>query len=179
VSEFKVGDRITADGCTGGATCTGVVVEVGPHGLVGDNEYLIRPDGGGGNRYVRKDTAVAAEPEVRKGDRVRVTSVVEAVVTGVYGNGFRTEGPHYYRKPDNETRTVQILERAKPDLRPGDVVIGDRCTYLIGDRNVHYTSWAGTVIDAGETPDGLAERIASDPDRYTHIKHSDLKGFKA
>jgi hypothetical protein len=121
-----------------------------------------------------------ANPSPQKGDRVRVTSVVEAVVTDVYDGGFQTDGPHYWdRRPDNETRTVQILERAKPDLRPGDVVIRGGGTYLIGDRNVHYTSTAGAVIDAGATPDDLAAWIARDPDGYIHIKHSDLKGFKA
>jgi hypothetical protein len=172
VSEFKVGDRITADGYYG-ATHTGVVVGVGPSGLIGGSEYLIRPDGGGGNRYVLKDTAVPAEPEVRKGDRIRVT--YEGEVTKTYLDGTYVVGTTLLEN----TGKVQILERAKPDLRPGDVVIRDRGAYLIGERNVHYTSTGGNVIDAGETPTQLAARIASDPDRYTHIKHSDLKGFKA
>jgi hypothetical protein len=171
VSEFKVGDRITADGYYG-ATYTGVVVGVGPNGLIGGNEYLIRPDGGP-NVYVRKDTAVPAEPEVRKGDKVRVT--YEGEVTKTYLDGTCVVGSTLLEN----TGKVQILERAKPDLRPGDVVIRDRGTYLIGERNVHYTSTAGDVINAGETPDGLADRVARDPDTYTHIKHSDLKGFKA
>jgi hypothetical protein len=133
-------------------------------------EYVFKP-----SNLVRK-----ADPKPQKGDKVRVTSVVEAVVTDVYDGGFQTEGPHYWdSKPDNETRTVQILERAKPDLRPGDVVVRDRGTYLIGERSVHYTSTAGSVVNAGETPGVLAARIARDPDTYIHIKHSDLKGFKA
>jgi hypothetical protein len=116
-----------------------------------------------------------ANPEVRKGDRVRMT--YEGVVTKVYAGG-KPEIDHRYVEgaPD----AVQILERAKPDLRPGDVVVNSFSgIYLIGHRNVHYTSTVGSVIDAGETPDSLAARIASNPDRYTHIKHSDLKGFKA
>jgi hypothetical protein len=150
VSEFKVGDRITADGYYG-ATHTGVVVGVGPSGLIGGSEYLIRPDGGP-NVYVRKDTAVPADAEVRKGDRVRM--IYEGVVTKVYADG-KPEIDHRYLEgaPD----AVQILERAKPDLRPGDVVVSSfGGIYLIGHRNVHYTSTTGSVIDAGETPTQLA-----------------------
>jgi hypothetical protein len=131
----------------------------------------------GTHRYVYRDTArrpADPKPEVRKGDKVRMT--YEGVVTKVYASG-KPEIDHRYVEgaPD----AVQILERAKPDLRPGDVVIRDRGTYLIGERSVHYTSTAGSVVAAGETPGVLAARIARDPDGYTHIKHSDLKGFKA
>ena len=178
MSEFKVGDRITGAEYNG-RTHTGVVVRVGPNGLTGVNEYLIRPDGGGDSRYVRKDTAVAAEPEVRKGDKVRVT--VEGEVTYVYDRAQRdihVDGAYVAVPP---AAKVEVLERAKPALEAGDVVLTKPgLVYLVGRTNLHVThSPGGDVTEALNTKAELAQRIADHPDRCTHIKYADLKGFKA
>jgi hypothetical protein len=63
--------------------------------------------------------------DFKVGDRVRVTSVVEGVVTSVHGAGdFEVEGPHYFSgKTDTEvSRTVEILERKPEPFAVGTVV---------------------------------------------------------
>lgn len=71
-------------------------------------------------------------PEVRIGDRVRITrtNVYEGVVSGITDFGLDLDGGRYVRTCD-ESENVEILERAPKVFKVGDPVLTSELDLLV------------------------------------------------